>query len=147
MRLEDISIEMLKKALTIYVESAYEQAPLPLTVKSRVSFIREYTGDGMDGLLGHDVIERLPSGNGSTEVNCYAIRLGNDKYPHMKLTLRRVAEDDWRFAVDCHDGAFEVENAHPERPRAEELKACNRDFRDKIESLWREADLPTPDET
>jgi hypothetical protein len=147
MRLEEISAEMLKKALDIYVASAYEQAPLPLTVKSRVNFIREYAGVGLDSLLGHDVVERITSGNGSKAVTCYAVRLGNDQYPHMKLTLLRVTDDDWRFAVDCHDGAFEVENAHPERPRAQELKACNRDFREKIESLWREADLPTSDET
>lgn len=147
MRLEDISVEMLRKALDIYVASAYEQAPLPLTVKTRVSFIREFPGSALADLLAHDVVERIPSGATPGAAKCYGIRLGNDKYPHMKLLLCKAADDDWRFEIDCHDGAFEVANTAPERPRAEELKACNQAFRNRIVNQWRDAELPTADET
>ncbi len=147
MRLEDISVGMLRKALDGYVSLAYEHSPLPVTVKARVSFIREYPGETLSGLLGHEVVERIPCESEQKDVQCYGIRLGNEKYPHMKLMLHQAAEDDWRFTVDCHDGAFEVESASPDRPRAEELKAYNHALRESIEALWREADLPVVDET
>jgi len=146
MRFEDITVEMLQQALNVYVGVAYENAPLPLTVKTRVNFIREFAGDSLADLLAHDVVEQFPPDAEGPAVTGYAIRLGNDKYPHMKLALLRVAENDWRFAVDCHDGAFEVEPTSPDKPRAQALKDCNSALRSKVEDSWRDADLPVIDE-
>jgi hypothetical protein len=146
--MEDISVEMLRKALDAYIVAAYQHAPHPLTVKSRVLFIREYAGDSLADLLAHDVIERLPAENEGNGATSYSIRLGNDRYPHMKLMLTKVADDDWRFAIDCHDGVFEVISASSaDHPRAEELKGYNRALRENIESHWREEDIPTVDES
>ena len=146
MRLEEITLDMVRRALDAYVGAAYEHSPLPLTVKSRVGFIREFPGATLADLLANDFVERVPADAETAAVAAYGVRLGNDKYPHMKLTLRRETDDDWRFAVDCHDGAFEVENSSPDKLRAQELKDYNLALRAKIESLWRESDLPAEDE-
>ncbi len=146
MRLEEITLDMLRRSLDAYVAAAYSAAPLPLTVKSRLGFILEFPGESLADLLAKDFIERTPADAETASVEAYGVRLGNDKYPHMKLVLRRASDDDWRFAVDCHDEAFEVESTAPDKLRAQELKEYNHALREKIESLWREADLPTVDE-
>ena len=146
MRLDEISVEMLQKALDVYVACAYEHSPQPVTVKSRVLLIRDFPGDSLADLLAHDVVERLPAQTNGADITSYGIRLGNDQYPHMKLMIQKVGDDDWRFVIDCHDGAFELEPTSPDKPRAEELKTYNQTLRERIESLWREADLPTLDE-
>jgi hypothetical protein len=145
MRLEEITLDMLRRSLDAYVAVAYQSAPLPLTVKSRIAFIREFPGDDLAQLLSRDIIERTPADAETSAVTAYGVRLGNEKYPHMKLIIRRAADDDWRFAVDCHDGAFEVVGT-PDGLRAQELKDYNMALREKIEALWREEDLPAVEE-
>jgi hypothetical protein len=167
MRLDDITVDMLKKALDIYVAAAYQQAPLPLTVKSRVAVFREYPGADLKDLLALDVIERTRSESDPAAVISFGVRLGNEKYPHMKLTIRRqegvspqgfpqgprvpsgreaAREDDWRFCVDSHDSAFELESTNPDALKAQELKDFNQELKGTIEALWREADLPAAEE-
>ncbi|HUW55461.1 MAG TPA: hypothetical protein VMZ92_02425 [Planctomycetota bacterium] len=146
MKFEDISTDMMRRAIDIYVSAAYANVPVPLMVKSRIALCEENAGEGLRGMLSHKVVERVASGDDSGVIACYAVRLGNEKYPHMKLALRREpGGDDYRFVVDAHDHLFELARNGPDAPRAHELREYNRRLKDQIETRWREADLPTLD--
>lgn len=141
MRLDELTPEMLKKAVKIYVEAAYQRVHMPLAVKSRADIFAEHDGTVMD-MLSHDIIEKISSNDASSEVDAYALRLGNEKYPHMKLMLRRDG-DRYHFEADPHDEHFELESTDPEALKAHELQEHNRKLKEEIETRWREADLPT----
>jgi hypothetical protein len=147
MKLEDITTEMVKKAIEIYVATAYEGAHVPLTVKSRLVLFTAHSGGNLSNMLSHEVVERVASETDPELVVSYAVRLGNAKYPHMKLTLRRDESDDYRFVVDAHDRHFELESTGGDAPKAQELQEYNRRLKQKIESLWRDAEIPTVEES
>jgi hypothetical protein len=146
-KLEDITTDMVKKAIEIYVAAAYEGSPVPLTVKSRLVLFADFAGDDLTGMLSHEVVERVVSETAPRTVASYSVRLGNPKYPHMKLTLRRLDSDDFRFAVDAHDRHFELEPADSDALRAHELQEHNQRLKREIESRWRDADIPTVEES
>jgi hypothetical protein len=146
MRLDAMTTDLLREAMRIYVRAAYAHKPVPLNVKSRIEFFAEHPGEHLSDMLSHEMIERVPSEEDEDVVDSYAIRLGNEKYPHMKLALRRHGPDDYRLMVEAHDRHFEVETTNPGAPRAQELQAYNRQLKAEIEGRWREADLPVVDE-
>jgi hypothetical protein len=146
-KLEDIPTDMVKKAIEIYVAAAYEGAPIPLTAKSRVVLFTDFTGDDLAAMLSHEVVERVASETSPRTIASYAIRLGNPQYPYMKLMLLRIGSDDFRFAVDAHDQHFELEPADHEALRAQELQEHNRRLKREIESRWRDAGIPTVEES
>ena len=146
MKLEDITPDTVKKAIEIYVTVAYEGSPVPVTVNSRLVLFTQFGGDDLDDMLSHEVVERILSETASATVVSYSIRLGNPKYPHMKLMLCRLGTDDFRFAVDAHDLLFELEPADRDALRAHELQEHNRRLKCEIESRWRDAGIPTVEE-
>jgi len=146
-KLDDITTEIMKKAIDIYVSAAYANVPLPLTVKSRIAFCDGSTGEDLKAILSHEVVERVESEDEPGVIVSYAVRLGNEKYPHMKLAIRRQRGDDYCFVVDAHDRLFDLASAHPDAPKAQELRDYNRWLKEEVETRWREADLPTPDES
>jgi len=147
LKLEDITTEMVKKAVEIYVAAAYEGSPVPLTVKSRLVLFSGYRGDDLNDMLSHEMVERAASETEAGATASYAVRLGNAKYPYMKLVLRREASDDYRFAVDAHDQDFELESSEGDAPKSQELQEHNRRLKREIESRWRDADIPTVEES
>jgi len=147
MKFEEITTPLLKQAMDIYLAVAYAKEPPPLTVKNRVTFLSEHAGDALADVLSHDLFERVCSEADENVIESYAIRLGNEKYPHMKLALRRQADGDYALMVEAHDSHFEVETDDPDAPRAQELKDYNRQLVGEIESRWRDAELPIVEKT
>ena len=141
MRLDELTPEMLKKAVEIYVRAAYERVHMPLAVKSRAGVFAEHDGTAMD-MLSHDIVEKISSNGTSDEVAAYGLRLGNEKYPHMKLLLKHDGES-CHFEADPHDEDFELESTDPEALKVHELREHNLKLKEEIETRWREADLPT----
>ena len=146
MKFDEITAEILRGAMEIYMAAAYDTKHPPLTVRNRVTLLTEHAGDDLADVLSHDLFERVVSEEDENVVECYAVRLGNEKYPHMKLALRRRTGGDYHLVVEPHDQHFEVESTDPDAPKAQELREHNRRLKERIESLWREADLPVAEE-
>ncbi|HUU42707.1 MAG TPA: hypothetical protein VMX57_02950 [Planctomycetota bacterium] len=146
MKFEDITTRVLKRAMDIYLKVAYAKKPLPLTVKNRVTFLTEHAGDDLADVLSHELIERVGSEADEDVVESYAVRLGNEQYPHMKLALRRRGNGNYGLMIESHDQHFELESSDPDTPRAQALKDFNRRVKTEIESRWRDAELPVFDE-
>lgn len=73
----------------------------------------------------------------------FALRLGNPRYPFMKIVLQEyLVRGEFFFTVDTHD-ELRVDKSAPDLPAWQELREYNRALKAAIEGAWRAAGLPT----
>lgn len=133
MRLNELPVRKIRRAVDLYLEEAYRGAPCP----ARPAWL-----DAPDDATAVDVLPHLldEQDREGTGARCYALRLGNRRYPFMKLRLQEyLFEGEFFFSVDTHDQMF-ADQADPELAR---LKAFNRELKCQIEAGWEGAGLPT----
>ena len=97
MKLDDLSLELLTKAVAVYWEEAYaaDSRAMPKLAERRAESPAEVLA-----LFQKEVVE---AGHGQTCVR-YTMRLGNRNYPFMKLLLQEhLIAGEFFFAVDTHD--------------------------------------------
>ena len=115
------SKESINKAIDIYLSKAY-RGPCPVNV------LEKLPGDQYEPevfLMGESV-ERSPDTSNLTGIRSFALRLGNDIYPHMKLRISRLpGEMVYVFSVDCHDSFLSAPAESPDAEELEELKNHN----------------------
>ncbi|MBK7972438.1 MAG: hypothetical protein IPK07_03845 [Deltaproteobacteria bacterium] len=140
MRLPDISVESLRKAVRIFLEAAYPDG-VPAAVLERLGCLTQ--GDLGTALDCADV---------EVEEGCdgprgrFALRLGSSDYPHVRLVLERCSGcDDFVFSVDTHDThfLFGPEVSADTRQRFEAVQEKNRRLKVDVERGWTAAGLPT----
>jgi CheY-like chemotaxis protein len=77
------------------------------------------------------------------ECEHFVLRLGNWRYPFMKLVLEEyLVKGEFFFSVDTHDDL----HITPDMPDYEgwvEVRKFNRELKNEIEEAWQAADLPT----
>ncbi len=136
MNLRDVTGAMLREAAAIYLEEAYG------TVAPRRR-VPDLSGVGR-------VEEALPlmddegrrHGDG-LRARRWVLRLGNSRYPNMKLSLEEyLLADEFVFAVDTHDASI-VLPGDPDEPAWREIRRWNLALKRRIEERWRKAGLPT----
>lgn len=135
MRLEAITVGLLRRAVGLYEQHAWHgSSEVPVTLP------------GADG----DAFEVCRSAfrdetqiEGRHTVRRYSLRLGNPRYPFMKLVLQEhLVEGEFFLEVDTHDGMFELAD-DSEAESFAELKAYNERVKDAVEGALAEAGLPT----
>jgi hypothetical protein len=139
MKLNEFSSEMLLRAIDVYVAVAYADTHVPLSVKARASFDPRM---GFKSLISHEVFDCTHLADRPDVLDECRLRLGNAKYPHMKLVLKRLGDDDYGFAIDTHDDHFQLADCGLDAIPAHELKAFNHRVREEILARWRDAGLP-----
>ena len=73
----------------------------------------------------------------------YSLRLGNARYPFMKLVLQEhLVEGEYFLSVDTHDQMFETDDP-AEQHALVALRRANFEIKDAVESAWGAAGLPT----
>jgi len=71
------------------------------------------------------------------------LRLGNSRYPHMKLVLEEsILQNEYAFMVDTHDD-LKVSPDAPDYDRWNQVRAHNRELAEVIEGRWRREQVPT----
>ena len=136
MKLEAIPASTVRSAVRIYQRFAY-----PGDSAWRAPNV-VLTG----GETALDLIPRF--GDESEEsrgrvVRRYVLRLGNSRYPHMKLVLEEsILEDEFAFAVDTHDD-LRISPDAPDHDRWNAVRAHNRALAETIEEAWRSEKIPT----
>lgn len=141
MKLAEVSVVMLRRAIEVYLEVAYRNTEPPYNVRAKAAL--DESGALAD-TLALDHFEKSPSaGNG--KVTHYLLRLGNDHYPHMKLGLAACAgdDDDFVFIVDTHDRHFHIDPDLPGSGEFRKLQLLNDEIKQRIERLWEDEGLPT----
>jgi CheY-like chemotaxis protein len=131
MRIDRLHLGHLRRALELYFAEAFrgqDRAP------------PRFEGEDdapLGGALPRFQDESQRTGCGARG---YALRLGNDRYPFMKLRLvEHLFRDEYFFEVDTHDQMF----ADPSDAELARLKAYNRELKCRIEAAWEGAGLPT----
>ena len=133
------SARSIRQAVRIYLHYAYSTSP-PLEVAERVP---PGSADLVGWLMG-SCVERDPPDAPLEGVRSFALRLGNEKYPHMKLRPVAPARDEaFLFSVDCHDAFLSAPAGSADYDALEGLKRHNAFVAESIRLAWEEHRLPT----
>jgi hypothetical protein len=137
--LENLPLDQLRRAVEIYLRTAYPSSEPPPAVRRRL----EWT-PGLDAcqLLAGPPFERV--GKPPLEKPIFALRLGNARYPHMKMQIQPWdAKDGFLLSVNTHDHALALDPNAPDAAAFMALQAENQKLKVEIEQAWDEAGLPT----
>ena len=153
MALSAFTRAMLEQAVRLYLEEAYRGARVPDKVLARLAW--PAAADTLEQLACAEVFDppSPPAGRRAgpmagdvppAECDRLRLRLGNPRYPHMKLGVDRVPDSgDWVLVVDCHDRQWMAAVQEDERAALEALIRSNNELKARIERRWAEAGLPT----
>jgi len=134
MMLEEIDVSMLRRAMEIYVVHAYADAPRPRCAEIE-------PGTTVTEVIARFVDETGPDGEESSRR--FALRLGNRRYPFMKIILQEyLLKNQFFLMVDTHD-QMEIRPGMPDYDAWQDLRSFNRGLKSKIECAWEAASLPT----
>ncbi len=136
MRLEHMTPTHVRRALRIYLEHAWPEG-CGVRPKAR---IEDYENiDRLEAFF--ERFERVAGGGGG--LKRYTLRLGNSRYPFMKLVVQEhLVNGEYFFSIDTHDN-LEIRPDSPDYEEWEELKGYNRELKAEIETAWDVASLPT----
>src|SRR5690606_6837451 len=84
------------------------------------------------------------SASGPDRSATYSLRLGNARYPHMKLQVQAwPAPVGFLLSVNTHDQVVPPDPDSPQADAFRALQASNQRFKQDIEAAWAAAGLPT----
>jgi CheY-like chemotaxis protein len=136
MRLEEIPASQVRLAAEIYLRHAY-----PAAARWRAPALDLSGGETARDLLPR--FEDESEESGGRRVCRYVLRLGNSRYPHMKLVLEEsILTDEYAFCVDTHDN-LSISADAPDYARWNAVRDHNRLLADVIENAWEAEGVPT----
>jgi hypothetical protein len=150
--MEQLTTPLLAKACRIFLALAYPVGPESIPAKKR--YYQELPEDKPVGdflppaACASGICQTLTGDHGA--LVGYALRLGSSGFPHLKLQMRHLMQNNQAaivFMVDTHD-AFSKENRvppadHPDAPQWLELQKANRALKEKIEAAFEQHGLAT----
>lgn len=137
MKLDELTPDLFRRAYDLYVERAYPGGDVPKRARVDTDALRT-----RDDVLALFADERRPNPGGG-EVRHLVLRLGNHRYPHMKIALMEFFEPgEWIWSVDTHDRA-PVDPGSPDHEPWQRLRLDNLKMKARIESAWRRNGVPT----
>lgn len=123
-------LQAIQLATDIYLKKAYPEGA-PAAIVSKADSLHQF--DSVQELMGWGDLEH--------EKNRHSLRLGNQKYPHMKLVFM-VNGNCNLFYVDAHDNHFEIDKDTPGYEGLVALRKVNKKLKKSIESTWMSENLP-----
>ena len=136
MKLDQISAATVRRAVEIYLGAAYPGSSRWRAPKYELS----------GGKTAADLVGRFNDESEQQQgrlVHRFVLRLGNARYPHMKLVLEEsILEGEYAFTVDTHDD-LRVSPDAPDYDRWNQVRAHNRQLAETIEEQWRQQEIPT----
>jgi hypothetical protein len=138
--LRGLRLDLLRSASEIYLRLAYPAGVVPTVVQRRLVW-PEVTA--ADELLNSPPFERAGKAPGRP-APVYALRLGNHRYPHMKLQIQpwpNIA--GFMLSVNSHDQVSGLEAGGEGAQAFRELQTENQRLKEAIEQAWDDASLPT----
>jgi hypothetical protein len=138
--LHGLRVDLLRQAVGLYLELAYPAGAVPEVVRRRLN----WSEDGTTGdLLARPPFERAGTAPGRQTL-IYALRLGNHRYPHMKLQIQPWPNDaGFMLSVNTHDQITGVHLGEGDARAFRDLQDENQRLKELIERAWDEAGLPT----
>ncbi len=135
-----LTIEILRRAIDIYLSCAYPSGTLPEAVQRRLSWP---DGVSLGQLLEGPPFEQIsPPDADSTRI--YALRLGNLRYPHMKFQVQAWPTSiGYMLSVNTHDQILGLDANSPDAEAFRALQAENQRIKESVEQAWDEQGFPT----
>lgn len=131
----------LLRAVEIYLAHAYPVGELPEAVRKRLNWP---ICEDVAALLEQAPFERVGDAAAHERSPIYALRLGNARYPHMKLQIQpwstRVG---YMLSVNTHDDFPGLRDDQVDALAFRELQETNRTIKEAIEQEWDGQGLPT----
>jgi hypothetical protein len=138
--LQGLRLDLLHQAVAIYLDLAYPAGVVPEAVRRRLSWREDCPADE---LLSGPPFERAGKAPGR-QTPIFALRLGNHRYPHMKLQIQPWPNDaGFMLSVNTHDQVAGVTLDGGDAEAFRDLQAENQRLKEAIEQAWDEAGLPT----
>jgi hypothetical protein len=134
-----VRLDGLRRAIDLYLAVAYPTDSIPDPVRKRL--------DWDDSRSPEDLLTRAPFervGKGPNGCPIVALRLGNARYPHMKLQIQPwEAPQGFLLSVNTHDQVLALDPRAPDAEAYRSLQAENQRVKERIEQAWDDAGLPT----
>jgi CheY-like chemotaxis protein len=141
MRLQDLNVPTLRRAIGSYLAIAWDggegsKIVYPPATRSCMRRIEEATTP--DEILGCFTFE-----GGEGKMRKFTLRLGNRRYPFMKLVFQELlVPDSFYFAVDTHD-ELDIKDSCDDYDQWLEIKGFNARLKKEIERAWKARKVPT----
>jgi hypothetical protein len=134
-----LKLDPLRAAAETYLKTAYPSGEIPEVVRRRLIW--------PDGLAAEELLTRPPferagrmPGNQSP---IFALRLGNHRYPHMKMQIQPWPNaDGFMLSVNTHDQVAGLDMGAADAQAFRSLQAENQRLKEAIEQAWDELGLP-----
>ena len=134
-----LRLDTVRQAIAIYLEIAYRGLEPPPAVRRRLEWS---AGLDMGQLVRQPPFERV--GHTPDDQPIFGLRLGNARYPHMKLQIQPWdAKDGFLLSVNTHDHVLALDPKGPDTAAFLELQAENQRLKVVIEQAWDQNELPT----
>jgi hypothetical protein len=138
--LRGLRLDLLRNATEIYLRLAYPSGVVPEVVRRRLAW-RE--GCAAEELMGVAPFERAGKAPGRP-APIYALRLGNHRYPHMKLQIQPWPNRaGFMLSVNSHDQVSGLDSGAADAAAFRDIQAENQRLKEAIEEAWDRAGLPT----
>ena len=136
MKLEAIPASTIRLAVELFLRHAY-----PGASRWRAPHIDLSGGETACDELAH--FDDESEEHNGRRVGRYVLRLGNSRYPHMKLVLEEsILKHEYAFSVDTHDD-LKVSPESPDYERWSAVRNHNRKVAGEIEQAWQVEGIPT----
>ncbi|MDB2577374.1 response regulator [Planctomycetota bacterium] len=137
MKLSDLTPAHVKQAVSIFVEHAWPGGPTGRAAELTVAVDGAST---MEDLA--EIFELVRTGEGEGRRR-FSLRLGNDRYPWMKLVVQEfLVSGEFFISADTHDD-IRIDPTMPDYAAWIELRSYNGELKEAVEAHWERAGLPT----
>ncbi len=132
MRLEAIDAQLIRKAVQSFLEQAWGDLAeshwprkLPIDVEDRDEVIKSFVDERKRGCMRK-----------------YSLRLGNRRYPFMKMVFQELLfRDSFFFYVDTHD-ELDISETTPDFQEWLAIRNYNAEIKKAVEKRWHEECIP-----
>jgi hypothetical protein len=134
-----VRLDGLRRAIDLYLGIAYPTSSIPEPVRKRLDWDESRSPED---LLTKSPFEKV--GKGPSGCPIVALRLGNFRYPHMKLQIQPWdSPQGFLLSVNTHDQVLALNPDAPDAEAYRSLQAENQRVKESIELAWDDAGLPT----
>jgi hypothetical protein len=138
--LQRLRIDILRRAVALYLALAYPDSSPPEVVRRRLEWAPD---DDAGTMLAKPPFERASKASGGASP-IFALRLGNAHYPHMKLQVQPWPnEAGFMLSVNTHDQVLALDPNAEDAAAFRALQAENQRIKEAIEHAWDRDGLPT----
>ncbi len=138
--LRHLRTDLLRQAVDTYIAHAYPAGKIPEAVRRRLEWTPDMPADALLNAAPFEKVGRDPQ----TGAIIHALRLGNLRYPHMKLQVQPWPNPaGFLLSVNTHDQVLGLARNTPDLDAFREIQTENQRLKEVIEAAWDRDGLPT----